>query len=183
MAVSDTEDADDEEEEEEEEDGDIAEIMAELHDSEAAAKEEDALVDIDLDVNDAESQLEGSEAEEELEETYIGFKEGVFDEGYSVFSDEAPAFNRMFLKSMIAINLDDIGWCVGRVLRKFKGRDTSAGTWYVVSFESEEQQNLLLNPEFYWVPPDESDHDDGDVGTPGLWCVVEPGITDDDAAA
>ena len=42
MAVSDTEDADDEEEEEEEEDGDIAEIMAELHDSEAVAKEEDA---------------------------------------------------------------------------------------------------------------------------------------------
>ena len=84
---------------------------------------------------------------------------------------------------MIVINLDDIGWCVGRVLRKFNadnGRDMSAGTWYVVSFESEEQQNLLLNPDFYWVPPDEND--DGDVGTPGLWCVVEPGITDDDAA-
>ena len=131
-------------------------------------------------VNAAELQLEGSEAEGELEETYIGFKEGVFDEGYIVYSDKALAFNRMFFKSMIAINLDDIGWCVGRVLRKFNGRDTSAGTWYVVSFESEEQQNLLLNPDFYWVPPDEND--DGDVGTPGLWCVVEPGITDDDAA-
>ena len=104
-----------------------------------------------LTVYAAELQLKGSEAEGELKETYIGFKEGVFDEGYIVYSDKAPAFNRMFFKSMIAINLDDIGWCVGRVLRKFKGRDTSAGTWYVVSFESEEQQNLLLNPDFYWA--------------------------------
>ena len=103
--------------EDEEEDGDIDDTMTELHDSEAAAKEEGAFVDIELDVNAAELQLEGSEAEGELEETYIGFKEGVFDEGYIVYSDKSPAFNRMFFKSIIAINLDDIGWCVGRVLQ------------------------------------------------------------------
>ena len=143
--------------------------MTELHDSEAVAKEEGAFVDIELDVNAAELQLEGSEAEGELEETYIGFKEGVFDEGYIVYSDKAPAFNRMFLKSMIAINLDDTGWCVGRVLRKFNAttgatRLPACGTLSRLSRRTAEpppQPRFLLGA----YTPDEND--DGDVGTPG----------------
>ena len=48
-------------------------------------------------------------------------------------------FDHKFIKSAIAISVDDVGWCFGLVLRKFSGNESfSSSEWFMVSFESDE---------------------------------------------
>ena len=48
----------------------------------------------------------------------------------------------------------------------------------MVSFESEEQEKLYLDPELYWTPPD--DREDDAEHTPGVWCTIELAEEDED---
>ena len=66
-------------------------------------------------------------------------------------SDEAPKFDRKFIKSTIAINVEGACWCFGLVLRKFNSKSScSSGQWCLVSFESSEPaMTLLIDTELY----------------------------------
>ena len=95
-------------------------------------------------------------------------------EGHQVSSDEAPKLDCKFVKSTIAINVEDIGWCFGLVNRKFNGKSScSSGQWYLVSFESSEPaMTLLIDTELYWTPSEDTEDKD-EPKTSGFWCAVE----------
>ena len=89
-------------------------------------------------------------------------------------SDEARELDRKFIKSTIAITVEDVGWCFGLVLRKFNGNSScSSGQWYLVSFESSEPaMTLLIDTELYWTPSEDTEDKD-EPKTPGFWCAIE----------
>ena len=92
-----------------------------------------------------------------------------------VAPDKTPKPDHKFIKSTTTVNVKDIGWYIGLVLRKVNGKSSSSsGQWFLVSFESDEPASeLLIDPELYWAPDESIEDKDAEPTTTGFLCAIE----------